>query len=150
MPEPVDRRTAAPRSGGGAGRDGEPGRLESLGADGWLLRGGDLGCARLLILLARAVADLPDGTRVVLETTDPVAPIDLPAWCRLTGHRYLGRVPPSDVPDEGPRADQPSAPRADQPSAPRADQPSAPRYAVETSASARGTDPRAPWRPLAP
>ena len=28
-----------------------------------------------------------------LTTSDPVAPIDLPAWCRMTGHTYLGPVP---------------------------------------------------------
>lgn len=57
------------------------------------LDGGDLGCARLLILLRRHVARLPAGAVVHLTTSDPVAPIDLPAWCRMTGHTYFGRVP---------------------------------------------------------
>lgn len=84
-----------------------------------LLRGGDLGCARLLVLLRKAILPLEPGAVVHLETTDPVAPIDLPAWCRMTGHRYLGRVQ-----HDG-----------------------APRYAVEVCASPTPTDPDSPWRP---
>lgn len=56
------------------------------------LDGGDLGCARLLILLRKHAARLPAGATVHLTTSDPVAPIDLPAWCRMTGHTYLGLV----------------------------------------------------------
>ncbi|WP_053174712.1 sulfurtransferase TusA family protein [Nonomuraea sp. SBT364] len=26
-------------------------------------------------------------------TTGPAAPLDLPAWCPLTGHSYLGPLP---------------------------------------------------------
>ncbi|MCC2334918.1 sulfurtransferase TusA family protein [Cellulomonas wangsupingiae] len=54
--------------------------------------GGDLGCARLLLLLRDRVATLPAGAVVHLITADPVAPIDLPVWCHLTGHAYLGTV----------------------------------------------------------
>ncbi|NTW39682.1 MAG: sulfurtransferase TusA family protein [Cellulomonadaceae bacterium] len=57
------------------------------------LDGGDLGCARLLILLRDRVASLPEATIVHLSTHDPIAPIDLPVWCRMTGHLYLGVVP---------------------------------------------------------
>jgi tRNA 2-thiouridine synthesizing protein A len=56
------------------------------------LDGGNLGCARLLILLRNHAAGLPAGAIVHLTTSDPVAPIDLPAWCRMTGHTYLGSV----------------------------------------------------------
>lgn len=56
------------------------------------LDGGDLGCARLLILLRDHAARLPPGAIVHLTTSDPVAPIDLPAWCRMTKHAYLGPV----------------------------------------------------------
>lgn len=54
--------------------------------------GGDLGCARLLVLLRDRVATLPAGAVVHLVTADPVAPIDLPVWCHMTGHAYLGVV----------------------------------------------------------
>jgi tRNA 2-thiouridine synthesizing protein A len=84
-----------------------------------LIDGGDLACARLLILLRNRVAALKDGTLVHLSTTDPVAPIDLPAWCRMTGHIYLGTV-------EGAAS---------------------PAYAIRVSAHPAPTDERHPWRP---
>lgn len=72
----------------------ESGTAARIGADGDVLTidGGDLSCARLLILLRRQITDLSDRSHVHLSTTDPVAPIDLPAWCRLTGHTYLGVI----------------------------------------------------------
>lgn len=57
-----------------------------------LVRGGDLGCARLLVLLRQATLLLAPADVIHLETTDPIAPIDLPAWCRMTGHHYLGMI----------------------------------------------------------
>lgn len=65
------------------------------------LDGGDLGCARLLILLRDHAAKLDPGTLVHLTTSDPVAPIDLPAWCRMTGHSYFGLVPTPGTPTYG-------------------------------------------------
>lgn len=84
--------------------------------------GGDLGCARLLVLLRDRARELPAGTVVHLTTSDPVAPVDLPAWCRLTGHEYLGPVP---------------------------DGPPPATYAVRLAADPRATDPARPWH-LAP
>ncbi len=49
-------------------------------------------CVRLLIKLRGVVAGLEPGTVVHVLTTDPAAPIDLPSWCHLTGHDYLGLV----------------------------------------------------------
>ncbi|GAB3256871.1 hypothetical protein GCM10027456_34400 [Kineosporia babensis] len=49
-------------------------------------------CVRLLIKLRGVVAPAEPGTVVQVLTTDPAAPIDLPAWCHLTGHEYLGLV----------------------------------------------------------
>ncbi|HCE60680.1 MAG TPA: sulfurtransferase tusA, partial [Janibacter terrae] len=74
---------------------------------------------RLLILLRARVAELDAGSVVPLSTTDPVAPIDLPAWCRITGHTYLG------VADAGPP----------------------PVYAVRVSGSPVATRPDRPWHP---
>lgn len=84
------------------------------------LDGGDLGCARLLVLLRDLVAGLADGDVVHLTTSDPVAPIDLPVWCRMTGHTYLGPVAGAAVPT----------------------------YAVRVAAAAAVTDARHPWRLL--
>lgn len=82
------------------------------------LDGGDLGCARLLVLLRARVAELPAGDVVHLSTADPVAPIDLPVWCHMTGHEYLGPV-----------AGQP-----------------VPTYAVRVVAGAQDTLASSPWR----
>lgn len=87
-------------------------------SDAYLLRGGDLGCARLLVLLRNAAKDMPPGTVIHLETSDPVAPIDLPAWCRMTGHDYLGQVEGEEDP----------------------------RYAVRVPERSRPTHPDSPWR----
>ncbi|MEU6968764.1 sulfurtransferase TusA family protein [Kitasatospora aureofaciens] len=55
-------------------------------------------CVQLLLRLRAQIADLPAGAVVHIHTTDPAAPLDLPAWCHLTGHAYLGPVP-SPAPD---------------------------------------------------
>ena len=52
--------------------------------------GGDRGCGELLLVLAARSRTLAPGSMVRLLATDPAAPIDLPAWCHLTGHTYLG------------------------------------------------------------
>ncbi|GIF14251.1 sulfurtransferase TusA family protein [Actinoplanes teichomyceticus] len=84
-----------------------------------VLDGGDRRCVLLLIELRRLIATLPPGALVHLIATDPAAPLDLPAWCHLTGHGYLGPVPGRERPT----------------------------YAVEVAADARPTDARRPWRP---
>ena len=59
-------------------------------ADTEVVNGGDRGCGELLLVLAARSKDLGPGSRIRLFATDPAAPIDLPAWCYLTGHVYLG------------------------------------------------------------
>ncbi|WP_454131818.1 sulfurtransferase TusA family protein, partial [Kitasatospora aureofaciens] len=41
-------------------------------------------CVQLLLRLRAQIADLPAGAVVHIHTTDPAAPLDLPAWCHLT------------------------------------------------------------------
>ena len=82
--------------------------------------GGDRSCARLLILLRARVADLAEGSGGPRRPPDPVAPIDLPAWCRITGHTYLG------VAGVGPP----------------------PVYGVRVSGSPVATRPDRPWHPM--
>ncbi|MEV7391837.1 MULTISPECIES: sulfurtransferase TusA family protein [unclassified Streptomyces] len=53
--------------------------------------GADL-CITLLLHLRRAIDGAAPGTVVHVIATDPAAPLDLPAWCYLTGHQYLGPV----------------------------------------------------------
>lgn len=76
-------------------------------------------CVTLLLRLRRAIGGAPPGTVVHVVATDPAAPLDLPAWCHMTGHTYLGPV-------AGGR----------------------PVYAIRLAADARATRPDAPWHPL--
>lgn len=43
-------------------------------------------CPQPVIELARAVRDVPSGTVIRIETDDPAAAVDIPAWCRMRGH----------------------------------------------------------------
>ena len=84
-----------------------------------VLDGGDRRCVLLLIELRRLTVTLAPGAVVHLIATDPAAPLDLPAWCHLTGHAYLGPVPDADRPT----------------------------YGVRVSGTATHTDPARPWHP---
>lgn len=50
-------------------------------------------CPRPVIELARHVADVPVGGVLAVVTTDVAARTDVPAWCRMRGHDYLGEEP---------------------------------------------------------
>lgn len=76
-------------------------------------------CVTLLLRLRKQIDGVPAGTVVHVVATDPAAPLDLPAWCHMTGQSYLGPVP-------GER----------------------PVYALRLTAGARTTRPDAPWHPL--
>lgn len=54
-----------------------------------VLDGGDRSCGDLAIALKRAVERLRGGEILKLVSRDPGAKADVPAWCRLTGHRLL-------------------------------------------------------------
>jgi TusA-related sulfurtransferase len=43
-----------------------------------------------VIELARAAAAAPAGSEIEVLSDDPAARHDVPAWCRLRGHDYLG------------------------------------------------------------
>ncbi|MDX3134575.1 sulfurtransferase TusA family protein [Streptomyces europaeiscabiei] len=73
-------------------------------------------CVTLLLRLRAAIQGAAAGTIVHVIATDPAAPLDLPAWCHMTGHHYLGPVP-------GER----------------------PVYALRLTSDARSTRPDAPW-----
>jgi len=81
--------------------------------------GGDRSCGDLLLLLASRSRSLPPRTHIRLVASDPAAAIDLPAWCHLTGHDFLG----AGVGDDD---------RC--------------YYDLQTSAAARRTDSAQPWR----
>lgn len=48
--------------------------------------GGDTGCGELLLDLFLFMKQQPEGSKVVVRALDPGAPLEIPAWCRLTGH----------------------------------------------------------------
>lgn len=93
---------------------------DAVGEPPVVIDGGDRACVRLLIELRGRLAEMPSGTLVHLIAADPAAPIDLAAWCHLTGHDYLGPVPP-------PYGDVPA-------------------YALRVAAAPRPTQPESPWR----
>lgn len=47
-------------------------------------------CPVPVIELARAVQDLAPGAEIVLLADDPGAKVDVPVWCRMKGHTYVG------------------------------------------------------------
>lgn len=49
-----------------------------------------LRCPLPVIRLARLVRDDPSVGHITVLATDPAAAHDIPAWCRMRGHRYVG------------------------------------------------------------
>ena len=51
-----------------------------------------LRCPMPVLELARRTADgrLPTGSTVHLLSDDPAAAVDVPAWCAMRGHAFLG------------------------------------------------------------
>jgi len=50
---------------------------------------GETGCGRLVFELRAQVDKLKPGERLEVVARDPGAPVDLPAWCRMTGHTLV-------------------------------------------------------------
>jgi tRNA 2-thiouridine synthesizing protein A len=50
---------------------------------------GETGCGELLMLLTPRMRSLPPGGILRLIARDAGAPEDLPAWCRMTGHKLI-------------------------------------------------------------
>lgn len=52
---------------------------------------GHLGCGDgALLTIAQRLKVLPPGAVLEIRSTDPGVAADLPAWCRMVGHSYLG------------------------------------------------------------
>jgi hypothetical protein len=54
----------------------------------------DLGCGQLLLDFRMHIRPFPEGARVVLATRDIASPMEIPAWCRLTGHCLVAQAHP--------------------------------------------------------
>ncbi|HVA89357.1 MAG TPA: sulfurtransferase TusA family protein [Chloroflexota bacterium] len=70
------------------GADG-PGTLPRFGADAFY-DAGDKGCGDgPLDDIAFLIRKMPAGQTLEIHATEPSVAVDLPAWCRLTGHRMV-------------------------------------------------------------
>jgi tRNA 2-thiouridine synthesizing protein A len=50
-----------------------------------------LNCPLPVLKARKRLASMPPDARLWLETTDPLAAVDIPAFCREDGHRLLER-----------------------------------------------------------
>ena len=48
-----------------------------------------MGCGDLVWELRQQFRRVAGGKTVRIVTSDPGAPLDLPAWCRMTGHELI-------------------------------------------------------------
>jgi len=55
---------------------------------------GDLGCGQFVIELHRQVGRLQPGGTLEVVVENPGARADVPAWCRMTGHRLVSEDHP--------------------------------------------------------
>jgi tRNA 2-thiouridine synthesizing protein A/cysteine desulfurase len=53
-------------------------------------------CPAPVIELARHIADVVPGELLGVVATDAAARVDVPAWCRMTGHEYDGEEVAAD------------------------------------------------------
>ena len=49
----------------------------------------DLGCSQLVFQLKLRLDELERGATLTVTARDPGAPIDIPAFCRTTGHELV-------------------------------------------------------------
>jgi tRNA 2-thiouridine synthesizing protein A len=53
-------------------------------------------CPLPVIELARRIAGVRVGEQIAVAADDPAARLDVPAWCRMRGHDFLGESPAED------------------------------------------------------
>jgi len=53
-------------------------------------------CPAPIIELARHIGDVEPGGLLGVVATDAAARVDVPAWCRMTGHEYVGEEETED------------------------------------------------------
>jgi tRNA 2-thiouridine synthesizing protein A len=71
----------------------DPSRVETFRAPALVADGtwdaGDMGCGDLVLELRTRLAELEPGAVLAVHATDPGAPEDLPAWCRITKNELV-------------------------------------------------------------
>ncbi|GLI03085.1 sulfurtransferase TusA family protein [Phytohabitans aurantiacus] len=55
-------------------------------------------CPLPVIALAKRLPGVPVGEVVRVLADDPAAANDIPAWCRMRGHEYVGRITTDGAP----------------------------------------------------
>ena len=71
----------------------EASELAALAPD-HMLDGGALDCGSGLVLLIREhMMQVPDGGVLEMRSVEPTVRDDLPTWCRMVGHQFLGLLP---------------------------------------------------------
>jgi TusA-related sulfurtransferase len=53
-------------------------------------------CPAPIIALARHIADVAPGELLGLVASDAAARVDVAAWCRMTGHEFVGEEAADD------------------------------------------------------
>ena len=56
--------------------------------------GGETGCGELLLDLLLFTRRQPPGSTIEVRALDPGAPLEIPAWCRLTGQELMEAAHP--------------------------------------------------------
>lgn len=54
-------------------------------------------CPLPVIDLAKRIGDVPVGAVIEMLADDPAAAADIPAWCRMRAHDYVGAEPRGDA-----------------------------------------------------
>ena len=50
---------------------------------------GDAGCGAFIVRLKREVNEVAPGSTLSVTTENAGAPVDVPAWCRMSGHTLV-------------------------------------------------------------
>jgi TusA-related sulfurtransferase len=66
----------------------------SIHAD-FILDLGEKNCSQLVMEIMLAIRHMEKGQTLLVTAYDPSAPIDLEAWCRMTGNTLAQRLPDS-------------------------------------------------------
>ena len=56
---------------------------------------GEKNCSQLIMEVMLAMRHMDKGQTILVTAYDPSAPIDLEAWCRMTGNTLAQRLPDS-------------------------------------------------------